>query len=222
MGVYISNNNKRLIKVSSLKEPLAKQSIDYEKIMPLIDKNSYTVDVSSLKITQLSESQLLALENDNNVETNQIYITYDDNITPVFPVGAIYLSTSLVSPASMFGGTWEQLPANYALWTATSSAGNTISAGLPNITGSIALSSSTGFVGAVDDVGGSALTKLVESRSFYMSYTATGAANRTVGVNLDASKSNSIYGTSTTVQPPAIKVYAWKRVVDVSSPDTPV
>ena len=53
----------------------------------------------------------------------------------MFPVGSLYLNINSTSPASLFGGTWERLPAGYALWTATSGAGGTIAAGLPNITG---------------------------------------------------------------------------------------
>mgnify|MGYP006956018656 FL=1 len=32
------------------------------------------------------------------------------------------------------------------------------------------------------------------------------------GIAFDASRSSSIYGNSTTVQPPAIRIYCWKRI----------
>ena len=41
-----------------------------------------------------------------------------------YPVGAIYISTVSTSPASLFGGTWEQLKDRFLL-----GAGNTYSAG---------------------------------------------------------------------------------------------
>lgn len=212
MGIYISNNKKRLIKVSSLREPLEKTPVDYAKLIPLIDNSSASINVSNLKLTQLSEAQLLALENNNNLESNQIYITYDDNLEPTFPIGALYLTTASVSPASMFGGTWERLPANYALWTATSGAGNTISAGLPNITGSQRF-------GWTDASGGGSIFGYGGNGSFYVSnsgtsyYSTAGASGNHYQntLNIDASRSSSIYGSSTTVQPPAYKVYAWRR-----------
>lgn len=34
-------------------------------------------------------------------------------LTTVYPVGAIYMSTSTTSPASLFGGTWEQLKGGF-------------------------------------------------------------------------------------------------------------
>lgn len=39
----------------------------------------------------------------------------------------------------------------------------------------------------------------------------TGSSNTSQGISFDASKSNDIYGNSTTVQPPAIAVVFWKR-----------
>ena len=53
----------------------------------------------------------------------------------IYPVGSIYMSINNSSPAVYLGGSWTQIGAGYALWTASSGAGGTIGAGLPNITG---------------------------------------------------------------------------------------
>ena len=135
------------------------------------------------------------------VEISANKITYDGvNIfNLIYPVGSIYISVNNVNPKTLFGGEWEMLPAGYALWTATSSAGSTIAAGLPNITGSMDDAMNTAVKGA-------------------FSYTANGnswcrsGTSYTFGViSFDASKSNAIYGNSSTVQPPAYRVYVWKR-----------
>ncbi len=133
----------------------------------------------------------------------------------IYPIGSIYLTvatttTGSVSPAQFFGGTWERLPDGYALWTASSGAGNTISAGLPNITGGVYISRpQNGYIEGTTN--GSAITGTT-----WRSYTfgTNGAYNQGgySGFNFNASSSNSIYGNSTTVQPPAYKIYAWKRV----------
>jgi hypothetical protein len=91
-----------------------------------------------------------------------------------------------------------------ALWTGTGSNGNgTIAAGLPNIAGDPGI----GFFNTGKQVSG----------AFYQK---TGAAVRThphdernesSGLAFDASKSNTIYGNSTTVQPPAYVVNVWRR-----------
>lgn len=117
-----------------------------------------------------------------------------------FGVGFIYISAFNVSPASFIGGTWEQLPEGYVLWTTTTSGqgGATISAGLPNINGTIC--------GGDSDYRSGAFVSSVANGSKVGSGTAQ---FRTFTFNAQAS--NDIYGNSDTVQPPAIKVYAWKR-----------
>lgn len=119
-----------------------------------------------------------------------------------YPVGSLYISTSSTSPASLFGGTWSQISAGYALWTATSGAGGTIAAGLPNITGSALV------VSGNDATSSGAMSK---SGQVDVGPTGTGNGWQQRTVNFNASSSNSIYGKSSTVQPPAYKVYAWKR-----------
>lgn len=127
----------------------------------------------------------------------------------VYPVGAVYLSVDKTNtPASLFGGTWEELPEGYALWTTTTAAtgGTTIAAGLPNITGEFG----RGIPIRVESATG------VFSNSTFESTPYTGYSS-TKGwllnpLKFEASAGNAIYGASETVQPAAIKVYAWKRV----------
>lgn len=97
------------------------------------------------------------------------------------------------------------MPEGYALWTATSGAGDTIAAGLPNITGSlegnyVGRNTPNIFSGAL--VAGSSSKKGSQGN------------DGTTGLKIDfnAHSSNEIYGSSTTVQPPAYKIYAWKRI----------
>ena len=122
-----------------------------------------------------------------------------------YPVGSIYQSTDPTSPAALFGGTWEEIASDRVLMGASRShaAGTTVEAGLPNITGS--------FVANVhyrsNEVSG-AFTAGARIAS-------TGANNGDANVykfSLDASKSNAIYGRSSTVQPAAYYVHIWRRV----------
>ena len=133
----------------------------------------------------------------------------------VYPVGAIYLSVSSISPATLFGGTWEELSSGRALWvTSTSSndAGGTISAGLPNITGN--LPNRIPYEGSWDGV---------FAGSWYTQKGARGGSDwNNAHIYFSASSSNSIYGKSNTVQPPAIKVYAWKKISSSNSGDSEV
>lgn len=79
-------------------------------------------------------------------------------------------------------------------------------AGLPNITGGLDFSSTVGFPSSSNNEAGSAITRRLESRDAYIS-SQSSTANRTAGINFDASRSNDIYGKSTTVQPEAIQCF---------------
>lgn len=139
-------------------------------------------------------------------------LTYspEDVWKQLYPIGSIFISINNTSPASFLGGSWLELPEGYTLFTTTTSGqGNEIiSAGLPNIIGNI-----SGF--AI----GSQFDSMPPTGAFIgSSKISTGVntwgssdANR-AQINFDANQSNSIYGNSTTVQPPAIKVYMWRRV----------
>ena len=109
-----------------------------------------------------------------------------------FPVGIVISMVGNTSPAALFGGTWQEIAPDRVLMGASSThaAGTTVEAGLPNIKFS--------FSAAIIGVGN------------------TGPDYRTDGValsnfNLDASKSNAIYGRSNTVQPAAYFVHYWQR-----------
>lgn len=103
----------------------------------------------------------------------------------------------------MFGGDWEKLPDGYALWTASSGAGRTIGAGLPDITGT--------FGETIYAVSGSTTGAFRQTRTTGHNI-QLGNWAEIAQMEFKASYSNdNIYGQSTTVQPPAYKIYAYRR-----------
>lgn len=122
------------------------------------------------------------------------------------PVGSIYQSTDATSPAALFGGTWEQIASERVLMGASSThaAGTTAKAGLPNITGSFpttAYGSNYNETSGAFSLGSRITGNGESSGSDFNSYYAS----------FDASKSNAIYGRSSTVQPAAYYVHIWRR-----------
>lgn len=133
------------------------------------------------------------------------------------PVGSLYISENATSPAELYGGTWERME-DCTIWGAsdTHPAGTKLEAGLPNIKGE--------FVAALRD----GFTRLTKSRiigAFYENGSTkedtnyNSASDGSYGIpsgiapfGFDASRSNSIYGASDTVQPPAYCMYIWRRV----------
>ena len=128
-----------------------------------------------------------------------------DSALAAYPVGSIYQSTDPTSPAALFGGTWEEIASDRVLMGASRShaAGTTVKAGLPNITGS--------FVANVHYMSHEVSGAFTAGDRI----TSTGASNGDANVykfSLDASKSNAVYGRSSTVQPAAYYVHIWRRV----------
>ena len=162
-----------------------------------------TVNLQHGDLNVVTESgKTMKLNNNEVATTDQIPNLLDK----VYPVGSIYTSVVNTSPASFLGGTWEQLPADKALWTATSGAGDTISAGLPNIDGEVY--NDWGFVQAQNAGTSGAMTIQTWNMSRYQGGYSSNSITR-IGIN--AHNQNGIYGNSSTVQPPAYKIYAWKR-----------
>jgi hypothetical protein len=141
----------------------------------------------------------------------------------IYPVGSVYIGTQSTCPMStvMSGTTWTLVSSGKALWTGNGTAGSgtttdanfanapantTIAAGLPNITGSIALYD----VAQAQSVANGAFT--LDTTAGNGDYTGTNSNTRKhFKANFSASSSNSIYGNSTTVQPPAYVVNVWRR-----------
>lgn len=135
----------------------------------------------------------------------------------MYPIGAIYLGTQNTCPMSIAipGSQWTLVSSGRALWTGNGSNGNTtIAAGLPNITGGI-ITTNNGYISQ-------ATANQYIYGAFNYTYRAgasgdmhggQGSGGQATGMpaTFNASRSNSIYGASSTVQPPAYVVNAWRR-----------
>lgn len=132
----------------------------------------------------------------------QLSTKITENIQALYPVGSVYIGTTTNCPLASLFGTWEKVAEGLCLQGAKGSQvpGKTVEAGLPNITGSVEagpyVRKSTGAFTSDNNTragGGEA-----SAGTSYMS-------------TFDASRSNSIYGKSNTVQPPAYLVNIWRR-----------
>lgn len=133
-------------------------------------------------------------------------------LSSLYPVGSLYIGTQTTCPLTSLisGSTWTLVAANKALWTGTgSNANTTIAAGLPNITGKI-----TPKIYVDKPIGLDVSGCFVGSDTGKYSNPDGGGdlkGNRARSATLSASNSNSIYGNSSTVQPPAYVVNVWRR-----------
>lgn len=124
-----------------------------------------------------------------------------------YPIGSVYMSADNSKTKADFPfmqyGTWEEVPSNLCLQTGNASeAGTQRKAGLPNITG----------------VMGVMACNAAHRAGACISFPTTGKISDQLtwdslrnDLGIDASKSNPVYGSSDTVQPPAYMVRAWVR-----------
>lgn len=139
-----------------------------------------------------------------------------------YPIGTVYMSADKSKTKADFPfmqyGTWEEVPANLCLQTgAASKAGTQRGAGLPNIKGSTAwavngtLGTFSSQTTPYHENNGALLVKTDGKAYGCIGAQGNDSSNSNVSVNIDASRSNPIYGSSDTVQPPAYMVRAWVR-----------
>lgn len=122
----------------------------------------------------------------------------------LYPVGAIYITSADVNtcPIQQYVGTWEKVSSGRVLQGADSehTAGTTVEAGLPNITGYWREDSNAWCGGAFYNAGNG------------LSYGSADGGGSSFEFRIDASRSSSVYGNSETVQPPAYVVNIFRRI----------
>ena len=176
-------------------------------------------------VNRIEKSLQVYSDNIYNAKTHKLGTAL---LNAIYPVGAVYISVNNTSPANLFGGTWEALDEGYALWTTTTAntGGNTITAGLPNIAGRFNVTTSydnynsdLGLLGAFAKLGDAGFKTssyggacAVAYESFNASAGECGTQKMTPDNAEGVTYANNVYGKSETVQPPAIRVYVWKRI----------
>ena len=139
----------------------------------------------------------------------------------IYPVGSVYISTTTANPRDLFGGTWEQIATGRTLWGASNDneLNTTVNSGLPNITGTYDPrwkdDSGGGIIMAAQNSGAMYTSRPNDHGYWWANVTTRGGAGSNTQyhtrLNFSAQRSNSIYGNSTIDQPPAYKVYMWRR-----------
>lgn len=186
----------------------------------IIGKAKTAVD----KYKQTSQNEQIELAKIENLVAGNRTFDMDDlkaaMLEIVYPVGSIYTSKENRDPGNFLGGTWQRIAQGRVLMGASDVeadgfvAGTTKNAGLPNITGTFGARG----IGDDDALGASPITHgngafqySKNNGDLWGGMAYYGQSHYRV-MSFDASRSNSIYGASNTVQPPAYVVYMWERI----------
>ena len=128
-------------------------------------------------------------------------VNTSDLIDLIYPVGSIYMSANNVSPANLFGGTWEQIKDKFLL-----SAGDTYNAGdeggeaTHTLTINEMPSHNHSIKKQVDNNSGNKVSVGSGSSSLFYQFDDTAETNNTGG------------GQAHNNMPPYLAVYMWKRI----------
>lgn len=166
----------------------------------IISFNNAALSGVSTCPTPTSNSPLNQIVNKDYVDSHFV----SDVLAVMYPVGAIYLGTQNTCPMAtvMPGTTWQLVSTGRALWGGDGTNGNsTIAAGLPNLTGHLRTTGNNGGASGV-------LTFVFNGNHPHGN---DGRYTQDQTFNFAASNSNSTYGASSTVQPPAYVVNVWRR-----------
>jgi hypothetical protein len=181
-------------------KPELNKAVVYEKIKA--NKYNENFDILLNYIEEVSDELLLKV----NTINSQLSSSILSNLQSVYPIGSLYIGVTDNCPIANLFGTWEKIAEGLCLQGAKEGqvAGETVEAGLPNITG------------MSQSLVGDSSTTITDGA---ITYTDTGRntvktadyTKRHCKLSFDASNSNKIYGNSDTVQPPAYLVNIWKR-----------
>lgn len=180
-------------------KPELNKAVVYEKIKA--NKYNENFDILLNYIEEVSDELMLKV----NTINSQLSSSILSNLQSVYPIGSLYIGVTDVCPIANLFGTWEKVSEGRVLQGAgdEQTVGETIEAGLPNITGSVTIGRG-GYTSGVSGV-------FNGSSSGGGEWAGGSSSNGTCYINFNASNSNSIYGNSDTVQPPAYLVNIWKR-----------
>lgn len=141
----------------------------------------------------------------------------EELINLLYPINSLYITASTASKCPLTkvapDTEWELVSNDRVLQGSknTKDATNTKEAGLPNIKGNIL--STTRLTGTI------CVTVNVSNGVFYhepddkrsLKLNGGGSTKGVDQIDMDASRSNAVYGKSNTVQPPAYAVNVWRR-----------
>ena len=138
-----------------------------------------------------------------------VSFSYKDIMLLAHPVGSAFFTITDDNPAELFGGTWKKIAENRAIMGASSTraAGTTVEAGLPNITATGGFYENLSVSDLKDRLTGAFYANA--NNQTHQGSGNTDSDNPTL--DFDASRSNPIYGASSTVQPPAYYMNIWLR-----------
>lgn len=156
-----------------------------------------------------------------SLPTSDVYAPTWQHLDDIYPVGSIYQSTVSTSPATLFGGTWEQIQARMLIGAGSGKSAHGDAISYTNgSTGGNAWQTLSATIGEVDSdpksigyIAGIATTYNKNNKS---GYKVTGSSSSTISSSTTINHNTAVVdvndtGRNTSIMPPYLVVYMWKR-----------
>ena len=211
---FVKNRENMVVSPFLLQRNTAYKIGDMVKVPKLGEQ--YILECTQAGTTAATEPNLSTVSgwrevNDGSAKFRAVDRRLKAMIDILYPIGIVVTTATddALKPGEADGlAQWEEIAQDKVLQGTSNGAGGTVEAGLPNITGSI-----TGYGDRTGFGGADGMAYLSDEQERIPSMGDIFPGNKSsLKVVLDASKSNRIYGNSSTVQPPAYKVHFWKRI----------
>ena len=209
-GIKILASRFDNIFIADIKESFENCLTKDGQIAPIGNFNMGGQKITNLK-NGVSDNDAVNMSQLNSAVSNSV----SNLLSALYPVGSIYITTqntgSCPIAGLISGSQWELVATDRSLWGGNGwNAHSWINAGLPNITGAynarcLHYSTSQGAVAT------GALYQGEWGEEWRRQNAGGTDGSNTWPLVFDASRSNSIYGSSSTVQPPAYRVNVWRR-----------
>lgn len=180
---------------------LNKKSIKFNNAQDLAQwlyLNKHTTNTTGYLVSKEVET---SIDFDTIYPVNSVYLTYDKDINP---------------NAFMPKGNWQRIGGGRALWNGNPNTFTEeqryLDAGLPNITGSFQMRPFNVDSYPIRENTGAFTSITHDGIQLTTTFSSKSNTQKLYKHYFDASGSSDIYGNSTTVQPPAVTVFAWLRV----------
>ena len=200
-------------KVRNLPEQVAYNS---ERLNELQDGDTWTA-IKELRLRILNIEGSYQDKNEKNMANGYAGLNANGEIeairilNTVYPIGSIYMSVNSVSPATLFGGTWERIQDRFLL-----AAGITYSAGTSGGEASHNHGLSNGYA-AIDyaNIYGSryGISLRRKAQNFTATAITTSDLGNTINEGYITGSATELGGRTDSVSnlPPYLAVYMWKR-----------
>ena len=185
-------------------------TINQSNVTGLSDSLASKVSVSDIKDNLTSTATNVPLSAKQGKVLNDTKLDTSNLFNLVYPVGSIYMSVNSTSPATLFGGTWEQIQDKFLL-----ASGSTYSNGSTGGSANSVVVNHTHNMGNTDYyfVGkkrtGQGVTKRVTVPTSGSNYAYVSSDSSAFG-NFSATDSTGVNGAGKNM-PPYLTVNVWKR-----------